>query len=137
MADEPVVRGSTSKIFNIATRATLAANGTLIGGFSITGTQSKTVLIRAVGPGLTPLGVSGALVDPTIELYQGTNVIASNDDWSGTQASSLASTSGAFALPAFSKDAVLVKTLTPGGYTVQIKGKGAAGEVIFEVYEIN
>jgi len=137
VADEPVVRGSSSKIFNIATRATLAANGTLFGGFTITGTQSKTVLIRAVGPGLTPLGVSGALADPIMELFQGTNVIASNDDWSGTQASSLASTSGAFALPASSKDAVLVKTLTPGGYTVQIKGKGAAGEVIFEVYEIN
>ena len=98
---------------------------------------AKTVLIRAVGPGLTPLGVPGALADPIIELFQGTSVIASNDDWSGTQASSLALGAGAFALPAASKDAVLVKTLTPGGYTVQVKGKGGAGEVIFEVYEIN
>ena len=137
VVDEPVIRGSTSKIFNIATRATLAANGTLFGGFTITGTQSKTVLIRAVGPGLTPLGVPGALADPIIELYQGTSVVATNDDWSGTQASALALGSGAFALPAASKDAVLVKTLTPGGYTVQVKGKGGAGEVIFEVYEIN
>lgn len=137
VVDEPVIRGSTSKIFNIATRATLAANGTLFGGFTITGTQSKTVLIRAVGPGLTPLGVTGALADPIIELYQGTSVVATNDDWSGTQASALALGSGAFALPAASKDAVLVKTLTPGGYTVQVKGKGGAGEVIFEVYEIN
>lgn len=135
--DEPVIRGSTSKISNIATRATLAANGTLFGGFSITGTQSKTVLIRAVGPGLTPLGVPGVLADPIIELFQDTNVIATNDDWSGTQASSLALGAGAFALPASSRDAVLVRTLTPGGYTVQVKGKGGAGEVIFEVYEIN
>lgn len=137
VVDEPVIRGSTSKIFNIATRATLAANGTLFGGFTITGTQAKTVLIRAVGPGLTPLGVPGALADPIIELFQGTSVVATNDDWSGTQASSLALSAGAFALPAASKDAVLVKTLTPGGYTVQVKGKGGAGEVIFEVYEIN
>jgi hypothetical protein len=136
VVDEPVVRGSTTKLFNISTRATLAANGTLFGGFTLSGTQSKTVIIRAVGPGLTPLGVSGALADPTMELFQGTNVIASNDDWSGTQASSLTAEAGGFSLPASSKDSVLVKTLAPGGYTVQIKGKGAAGEVIFEVYEV-
>ena len=137
VVDEPVIRGSTSKIFNISTLTSLTANGVVSGGFSITGTQPKTVLIRAIGPGLTPLGVPGALADPTMELFQGTNVIASNDDWSGTQASSLSLGAGAFALPAGSKDAVLVKTLTPGGYTVQIKGKGTAGAVIFEVYEIN
>jgi hypothetical protein len=136
VVDEPVVRGSTTKLFNISTRATLAANGTLFGGFTLSGTQSKTVIIRAVGPGLTPLGVSGALADPTMELFQGTNVIASNDDWSGTQASSLTAEAGGFSLPASSKDSVLVKTLAPGGYTVQIKGKGASGEVIFEVYEV-
>lgn len=136
VVEEPVVRGSTTKLFNISTRATLAANGTLFGGFTLSGTQSKTVIIRAVGPGLTPLGVSGALADPTMELFQGTNVIASNDDWSGTQASSLTAEAGGFSLPASSKDSVLVKTLAPGGYTVQIKGKGAAGEVIFEVYEV-
>jgi hypothetical protein len=137
VVDEPVIRGSSSKIFNISTLTSLPANGVVSGGFSITGTQPKTVLIRAIGPGLTPLGVSGALADPTMELFQGSNVIASNDDWSGTQASSLSLGAGAFALPAGSKDAVLVKTLTPGGYTVQIKGKGTAGAVIFEVYEIN
>ena len=136
VVEEPVVRGSTTKLFNISTRATLAANGTLFGGFTLSGTQSKTVIIRAVGPGLTPLGVSGALADPTMELFQGTNVIASNDDWSGTQASSLTAEAGGFSLPASSKDSVLVKTLAPGGYTVQIKGKGASGEVIFEVYEV-
>lgn len=136
VVDEAVVRGSTTKLFNISTRATLAANGTLFGGFTLSGTQSKTVIIRAVGPGLTPLGVSGALADPTMELFQGTNVIASNDDWSGTQASSLTAEAGGFSLPASSKDSVLVKTLAPGGYTVQIKGKGASGEVIFEVYEV-
>lgn len=137
VVDEPVIRGSTSKIYNIAARTTLVANGIVFGGFTITGSQAKTVLIRAVGPGLTPLGVTGALPDPAIELFQGTNIIASNDDWSGSQASTLAASAGAFALPAASKDAVLVKTLTPGGYTVQVKGKGASGEVIVEVYEIN
>ena len=136
-ADEPVILGSPSKVINIATRATLAANGTLFGGFVIGGSQSQTVLIRVVGPGLTPLGVTNALADPTLELFSGTTSIATNDDWSGTQVSTLAASVGAFALPANSKDAVIVKTLAPGAYTVQAKGKGGAGEVIFEVYEID
>jgi hypothetical protein len=136
--DEPVIGGSTSKVINISTRATLAANGTLFGGFVIGGTQPQTVLIRVVGPGLTQLGVAGALADPTLELFTGSTSIATNDDWSGTQATALMTRVGAFPLAAGSRDAVLVRTLQPGSYTVQAKGKaGAAGEVIFEVYEID
>jgi hypothetical protein len=136
--DEPIIGGSTSKVINISTRATLAANGTLFGGFVIGGTQPQTVLIRVVGPGLTQLGVTGALADPTLELFTGSTSIATNDDWSGTQAATLMARVGAFPLAAGSRDAVLVRTLQPGNYTVQAKGKaGAAGEVIFEVYEVD
>ena len=137
VADEPVVLGSTSKLLNISTLATLNANGVISAGFVIGGTQTQTVLIRAVGPGLTPLGVGSVLADPTMDLYSGQTVIASNDDWSGEQVKSLAAKVGAFALPAGSKDAVLVKTLAAGNYTVEIKGKGAAGSVIIEVYEVD
>jgi hypothetical protein len=77
------------------------------------------------------------LADPTMELFSGQNVIAANDDWSGEQITSLSTKVGAFALPAASKDSVIVKTLQPGNYTVQIKGKGAAGNVIIEVYEVD
>lgn len=137
VVDEPVVLGSSSKIFNISTRATLAANGTLFGGFIISGSQPKTVLIRAIGPGLTALEVPNVLIDPILELFQGQTVLARNDDWIGSQVSTLSASAGAFPITAGSKDAVLVKTLPPGNYTVQVKGKGAGGEVIFEVYEIN
>ncbi|MEO6245585.1 MAG: hypothetical protein ABIQ12_09120 [Opitutaceae bacterium] len=136
--DEPVIGGSPSKVINISTRTTLAANGTLFGGFVIGGTQPQTVLIRVVGPGLAPFGITTGLADPTLEVFSGTTSIASNDDWSGTQISTLTARVGGFALTAGSKDAVIVKTLQPGAYTVQAKGKGtAAGEVIFEVYEID
>lgn len=137
VVDEPVVLGSTSKLLNISTLATLNTNGVISAGFVVGGTQAQTVLIRAIGPGLAPLGVGGVLADPTMDLYSGQTVIASNDDWSGTQVTSLAAKVGAFALPAGSKDSVLVKTLTPGNYTVEIKGKGAAGNVIIEVYEVD
>jgi hypothetical protein len=51
----------------------------LIGGFIITGTQPKRIIVRALGPSL-PL--AGALVNPILELRDGSGVlIRSNDDW--------------------------------------------------------
>ena len=137
VVDEPVVLGSPSKLLNISTLTTLNANDLVSAGFIIGGTQAQTVLIRAIGPGLTQLGVPGVLADPTMELFSGQTVIGSNDDWAGAQVTILSAKVGAFALPAASKDAVIVKTLQPGNYTVQIKGKGAAGAVIVEVYEVD
>ena len=135
--DQPVVSGSTTKLFALSNRLTLAANGTFFGGFVLDGTQTKTVLIRAVGPGLAGVGIpTGFLADPVLSLRQGANEIASNDDWSGQQIVDLTRTAGSFPLTAGSRDAVLVRTLTPGAYTTIVTGKGGAGEVIFEVYEI-
>lgn len=132
-----VNRGSTSKLINIATRLTLQAGSIAFPGFFINGSQSQTLMIRAVGPGLTQLGVANVVADPIIELYSGANKIAENDDWSGTQASQLAAQVGAFALPAGSRDAVLLATLPPGPYTLQVRGKTGGGELIVEVYEVD
>lgn len=135
-----IVPGSTSKLVNIATRGFVGsgAGQELIAGFSITGTESQSVLIRVIGPGLAGFGVAGTLADPVLELFSGSVKIAENDDWSGALVSTLASQVGAFALVPGSKDAVLVATLPPGGYTVQAKGKsGATGGVIVEVYEVD
>lgn len=135
--EQPVVSGSATKLYALSNRLTLAANTILFGGFVLDGAQPKTVLIRAIGPGLAGVGVTtGFLADPVMRLLQGTNEIATNDDWSGQQIVDLSRSAGAFAIAAGSRDAVMVRTLTPGAYTVQITGKGGSGEVIFEVYEI-
>ena len=52
-----------------------------IGGFILQGSTPKTVLIRAVGPTLASSGVSGVLANPKLDLYSGSTVIDSNDDW--------------------------------------------------------
>jgi hypothetical protein len=129
--------GSTSKLVNIATRTTLVAGGTAFSGFFISGAQSQTVMIRAVGPGLAPLGVTGFVADPILELYSGTTKIGENDNWSGAQPAQLAAQVGAFALAPGSTDAVLLATLPPGAYTMQVRGKTGGGEVIVEVYEVD
>ena len=113
----------------------------LITGFVI-GPIPKTLLFRAVGPGLAPFGVTGTLTDPTMTLYSGAGtVVQSNNDWSsGTSAAAIgqaATAAGAFALTSGSKDAAMIATLSPGPYTVQISGAdGGTGIALFEAYEV-
>ena len=129
--------GSTTKLSNLSTRLTLTSGSIAFPGFFLNGSQSQTVMIRAVGPGLAPLGVANVVADPVLELYSGQNKVGENDDWTGTQAAELAAKVGAFPLPAGSKDAVLLATLAPGAYTLQVRGKTGGGELIIEVYEID
>jgi hypothetical protein len=64
---------------NISTRLPVeTGDNVLIGGFIITGTQPKKVLLRAIGPSL-PL--AGKLADPTLELLGPGGLITSNDNW--------------------------------------------------------
>src|SRR5207249_4528637 len=65
---------------NISTRLLVqTGDNVLIGGFIITGTQKKKVILRAIGPSLP---VAGKLANPTLELFDSMgDSIASNDDW--------------------------------------------------------
>lgn len=111
--------------------------GTVIGGAGTTG--SKPLLVRAAGPALAQLGVSGALPDPRLDVFSGGVVAAANDDWGGNAALSAAfSRVGAFAYAAAnSKDAAVFNAAQPAGaYTVQVSGVGGAtGSVIAELYD--
>jgi hypothetical protein len=51
----------------------------------VQGAQTKKVIIRAIGPELSRFGIPNVLVDPTLELFDGTGaLIASNDNWQHT-----------------------------------------------------
>lgn len=111
----------------------------LTAGFAIGGAGSKTVLIRAVGPGLAPFGVAGAVADPRLELFDGSaKSIGTNDNWGGTAPLRAAFAAvGAFGLGASSNDAALLITLPPGSFTVQVSGVGGTtGVALVEVYEL-
>ena len=100
---------------------------------------ARTVLVRAIGPRLTAFGVDGVMADPKLDLFSGSTVIASNDNWGGDASlTALGTAVGAFAVsdPA-SKDAMLLITLAPGSYTAQVSGvAGSAGNALVEVYEV-
>ena len=64
---------------NLSTRANvLTGENVLIAGFIVTGSEQKTVIVRGIGPSS---GVTGSLADPTLELYSGNTLLASNNDW--------------------------------------------------------
>ena len=90
-------------------------------GFVIAGLESKTVLVRAVGPTLRNFGLTTVLAAPRLDLMRGTTQIATNTGWatSGNTAelAAAAARSGAFALTAGSADSVIVTTLAPGAYS--------------------
>jgi hypothetical protein len=77
------VANNTAHLINLSARANAGSgSNVLTAGFWITGTTSETVLLRGVGPGLTSQGVSGALQNPAITLYDSDSVpIASNTGW--------------------------------------------------------
>jgi hypothetical protein len=126
------------RLVNLSTRANVTGTSQILtGGFVIAGNTAKRVLVRAVGPGLARFGVTGTLADPRVTVSGATGVVAENDNWTGSEAASLAAASGAFALPDGSRDAVLVLTLASGAYTAQVAGvNGASGIALLEVYEI-
>ncbi|MDB6126183.1 MAG: hypothetical protein JWM35_79 [Verrucomicrobia bacterium] len=108
----------------------------LIAGFVVGGsTGTMPVLARGIGPELANYGVSGALTDPHVDLYQETTLLASNDDWDPALLASFAQV-GAFPLSAHSKDAALKPSLGPGAYSLHVSGASSTtGIALAEIYD--
>ena len=134
--------GSGSRVVNLSTRAEVKQGGEiLIAGVYVSGKSPKQLLIRAVGPGLTELGVPGVLATPKIALYQGNTVIAENTGWTSAsnagEINPVSARVGAFALEESNSDSALLVTLPPGGYTLHISGAdGGTGIVLVDLFEV-
>jgi hypothetical protein len=135
------------KAANVSTRGVVGTGGNiLIAGFVVNGAVSRRLLIRGAGPTLQAFGLPAntVLADPQITLVdQATGkTIKSNDDWaSGEDAAVIAAAAtaaGSFPFANGSKDAAMIVMLTPGAYTVQLRGVGnATGIGIVEVYDVD
>ncbi|MEY2503945.1 MAG: hypothetical protein QOG27_225, partial [Verrucomicrobiota bacterium] len=120
-------------VLNISTRLqVLTDDKVLIGGFIITGTDPKKVIIRGVGPSLS--GVGATLQDPILELHQGNLTVATNDNWKQNQGAVEATG----LQPNNDLESAIVTTLTPGAYTAILSGKNnGTGVGVVEVYDLN
>jgi hypothetical protein len=128
------------RITNLSARVQVGTGGDiLIAGFTIGGSTSRTVLIRASGPALVQFGVPDTLPDPQLQVYSGATVVAGNTVWGGdTQITETAGSVGAFAWNVLSsQDSAILVTLPPGQYTAQVSGSsGDTGVALVEIYEV-
>ena len=134
-ADIGAFESKFATLANISTRLRVqTADNAMIGGFIITGTGPKTVLVRGIGPSL-PL--AGALADPYIEVHGPSGeFLATNDNWSDAATRPEIIASGL--APANSLEPALWGVINPGAYTVVVRGKNeATGIGLFEVYDLD
>lgn len=128
------------RIYNIALRGSPGGGERdIIAGFSVGGTGDKTLLVRAVGPGLEDLGVVDYLQDPIIRFYDSGGQFSSNDDWGASLSAGILpdemSRLGAFALDEGSADSADLLTLGSGVYTAIVSNNGNdSGIALVEVY---
>jgi hypothetical protein len=127
-------------LVNVSTRGAVGTgDDVLIAGFVVE-RGPVTVLVRAVGPGMSAVGLTtGTLADPRVRVVKDGVDIASNDDWGGDAAIIAAqSQTGAFALAGDSRDAALIATLEPGLYTAIVSGAdGGTGLALVEAYSLS
>ena len=122
---------------NISTRLRVeTGDNILIGGFIITGTQSKRIIVRAIGPSL-PL--TGALDDPILELRDAAGgLILSNDNWRiGGQETEIIATG---IPPSDDLESAIVATLpaNSSAYTAVMRGvNNGTGTGVVEAYDLD
>ena len=122
-------------LLNISTRMRVqTGDNAIIGGFIITGTQPKTVVVRGIGPSLA---VPGALADPVIEVHGSSGeLLATNDSWMSDPNRQHVIDSGL--APSNELEPALWGILNPGAYTVILAGKnGGTGVGLVEVYDLD
>lgn len=121
---------------NISTRLRVeTGDNVLIGGFIITGTMPKKVIIRAIGPSLA---LPGKLADPILELRDGTGtLLKSNDNWKSDQEAEIRAST---IPPTNDLESAIVMTLPANGagYTAIVRGvNNGTGIAVVEAYDLD
>jgi hypothetical protein len=134
-----------SKLANISTRGLVqTGDNVMIGGLIVQGSDTATVIIRAIGPSLANAGILNPLVDPTLELHDGSGaLIASNDNWQTTQIGGIITADQVSAIqssglaPTQAAESAIIVTLQPGGYTAIVRGtNNTTGIALVEAYQL-
>jgi len=123
---------------NLSTRGLVSGgDNVLIGGFIVNGTESKSMVLRALGPSLSGFGLSNVLRDPVLSVYNSSgSLVGSNDNWQSDVNHAVVEANGL--APANPLESAQVRTLAPGAYTVIVTGKDATpGIGLVELYDLS
>jgi uncharacterized repeat protein (TIGR01451 family) len=125
-----------TRLVNISTRGFVqTGDAVLIGGVIVQGGAEKHLLVRGIGPSLADVGVANALLDPTLDLVDGSGtVVATNDNWRDTQEQAIVDST---VPPTDDRESAVDVHLMPGAYTAIVRGKNdTTGNALVEVYEL-
>jgi hypothetical protein len=130
--------GPASQALNLSTRMRILTGDNVgIGGFIITGTGTKHVLIRAIGPSLSQFGITNPLADPVLELHgPGAFVTITDDNWKDDPVQrALIEATGL--QPTNDFESAIEAQLDPGNYTAIVSGKNnTTGVGLVEIYDL-
>jgi hypothetical protein len=128
----------STTLYNLSTRAFVrTGDNVMIGGFIITGTGQKKVIVRGIGPSLVGYGITDPLQNPTLELHDSSGaIIASNDNWMSAPNVQEIIDSGL--APGNNLESAILMNLNPGAYTAIVRGVNAGtGIGLAEVYDLD
>jgi hypothetical protein len=124
------------QLSNVSTRLrVLTGENTLIGGFIVIGHAPKKVIVRAIGPSLADVGISGVLANPVLELHGPAGFATiTNDNWRDSQESEIQATG---IPPGNNLESAIVASLPPGAYTAIVRGQdNGTGVGLVEAYDL-
>ncbi len=127
------VQSAPPRLGNISTRLAVGtADNALIGGFIITGAQTKRVIIRALGPSVP---VPNHLADPVLELHQSDGQVIINYNWRDLQEAEIIASGK---VPPDDAESAIIMTLAPGAYTAIVRGNHqTTGVALMEVWDLD
>lgn len=131
------ITAHASQPVNLSTRSVVfTGDGVAIGGFIVTGSAPKHVVLRALGPSLTAAGVPNALSDPVLQLHGPASFTPiTNDNWRDSQQAQIIADG---VPPTNDLESAIDVTLQPGAYTAIVSGKaGAVGISLVEIYDLD
>ncbi|MEP6974831.1 MAG: alpha/beta hydrolase [Spartobacteria bacterium] len=125
---------ASQKLLNVSSRAKIGTgDNALVGGFILTGTTDKRIVLRAIGPSLGQFGVPGVLADPLLQLFDSAGTLIESND-NRLVIPGLPNP----LLPTGTAEAFLTGVFPPGGYTAVLSGVGSGtGNALFELYDLD
>jgi hypothetical protein len=120
-------------VANVSTRLFVGKDDeALFQGFIVQGPvgSTKKLLIRGLGPFLENFQITGFLANPTLDIFEGGNKVATNDDWRSTQIGGIITAdqsqeiAGSGLAPSNEQEAAIIANLAPGNFTAVVRGFG-------------
>ena len=135
-------------VANVSTRLPVGTgDNALIEGFIVQGPagSTKKILVRAIGPSLVPFGITDAVANPTLDIFDANNTkIASNDNWKTTQAGGIitgdqfAEINGSGLAPTNDLESAIIANLAPGSYTAVVRGaNNSMGTGVVDAFDLS